>query len=338
MGVFDYFKKKPAEQPAASPEQPVPEQPAERAQSFMQRLRSAMQKTKDVLNTDIRDLFKSEGRLVDEPFLDDLFGILVRTDMGVQAAKEIRDRVGSDYRARMVHMPDILATIKTKIREIMAQAAEPIAWAANGPTVILVVGVNGSGKTTSIAKLAYRLRNTEGKSLVLGAGDTFRAGAVKQLGVWADRLGVELVEGPPNSDPASVAHRAVAKAKELGVDVCIVDTAGRLQTQTSLMQELEKIRRVITKQIPEAPHETLLVLDATAGQNGLSQAQGFSDAAKCTGIVLAKFDGTAKGGVAIPIRQRFNLPVKFVGIGEQATDLEPFNVDDYVDALFDDAL
>jgi fused signal recognition particle receptor len=204
--------------------------------------------------------------------------------------------------------------------------------------VILVVGVNGSGKTTSIAKLTHRLRNVEGKSIVLGAGDTFRAGAVKQLGIWADRLGVELVEGATNSDPASVAHRAVAKAKESGAEVCIIDTAGRLQTQTSLMQELEKIRRVITKQIPEAPHETLLVLDATAGQNGLSQAQGFSDAAKCTGIVLAKFDGTAKGGVAIPIRQRFHLPVKFVGIGEKETDLEPFNVDDYVEALFDDVV
>jgi fused signal recognition particle receptor len=334
MGVFDFFKKKeqPAEAPLASPEA------GEKQASFMERLRGALAKTKQVLNTDIRDLFKSEGRLVDEKFLDDLFAILVRTDMGVPAANEIRDRVGSDFRARMVHMPDILATIKTKIRELMAQSGAPINWAATGPTVILVVGVNGSGKTTSIAKLTYRLRNIEGKSIVLGAGDTFRAGAVKQLGVWADRLGVELVEGAANSDPASVAHRAVAKAKEIGADVCIVDTAGRLQTQTSLMQELEKIRRVITKQIPDAPHETLLVLDATAGQNGLSQAQGFSEAAKCTGIVLAKFDGTAKGGVAIPIRQRFHLPVKFVGIGEQATDLEPFNVDDYVDALFDDAI
>jgi fused signal recognition particle receptor len=332
MGIFDYFKKK--EEPA----EPAPQESGEKAPTLMERLRGALRKTKDYLNTDIRDLFKSEGRLVDEAFLDDLFAILVRTDMGVQAAKEIRDRVGSDFRARLVHMPEILATIKTKIRELMAQSGAPIAWAASGPTVILVVGVNGSGKTTSIAKLAYRLRNVEGKSIVLGAGDTFRAGAVKQLGVWADRLGVELVEGAANSDPASVAHRAVAKAKEVEADVCIVDTAGRLQTQTSLMQELEKIRRVITKQIPEAPHETLLVLDATAGQNGLSQAQGFSDAAKCTGIVLAKFDGTAKGGVAIPIRQRFHLPVKFVGIGEKATDLEPFNVDDYVDALFDDAL
>jgi fused signal recognition particle receptor len=331
MGIFDYFKKK--DEPAA--EQAAPP-PAEAKGSFLDRLRGALKKTKDVLNTDIRDLFKSEGRLVDEKFLEDLFAILVRTDMGVQAAIEIRDRVGSDYRARVVHMADILKTIKVTIRELMAQSGEPIHWAASGPTVVLVVGVNGSGKTTSIAKLAYRLKRTEGKSIVLGAGDTFRAGAVKQLGVWADRLGVELVEGAPNSDPASVAHRAVARAKELNVDVCIVDTAGRLQTQTSLMQELEKIRRVITKQIPDAPHEVLLVLDATAGQNGLSQAQGFSEAAKCTGIVLAKFDGTAKGGVAIPIRQKFNLPVKFVGIGEKETDLEPFSVDDYVEALFDD--
>jgi fused signal recognition particle receptor len=333
MGIFDYFKKK-DEPEAVAPAAPV-EGLDEPQPGFMERLRGALRKTKDILNTDIRDLFKAEGRLVDEAFLDDLFAILVRTDMGVQAATEIRERVGSDYRARVVHMSDILATIKTTIRELMAQSGEPIHWSESGPTVILVVGVNGSGKTTSIAKLAHRLRTIEQRSIVLGAGDTFRAGAVKQLAVWADRLGVEIVQGEPNSDPASVAHRAVAKTKELGADVCIVDTAGRLQTQTNLMQELEKIRRVITKQIPEAPHEVLLVLDATAGQNGLSQAQGFSDAAKCTGIVLAKFDGTAKGGVAIPIRQRFNLPVKFVGIGEKESDLEPFSVDAYVDALFD---
>jgi fused signal recognition particle receptor len=338
MGIFDYFKKK--DGPESLPQAQVESIPVASAEgsdpTFMERLRGALKKTKDVLNTDIRDLFKPEGRLVDETFLNELFAVLVRTDMGVQAANEIRDRVGSEYRARIVHMSDILATIKLKIRELMAQSGAPIAWSESGPTVILVVGVNGSGKTTSIAKLTHRLRHVENKSVVLGAGDTFRAGAVKQLAVWADRLGVELVQGETNSDPASVAHRAVAKAKELQADVCIVDTAGRLQTQSNLMQELEKIRRVISKQIPAAPHEVLLVLDATAGQNGLSQAQGFSEAAKCTGIVLAKFDGTAKGGVAIPIRQRFNLPVKFVGIGEQQTDLEPFDVDAYVEALFDD--
>jgi len=333
MGIFDLFKKKDEPQAVADSAETQ-----EKSLTFMERLRGALKKTKDVLNTDIRDLFKSEGRLVDEKFLDDLFAILVRTDMGVQAAMEIRDRVATDYRARVVHMKDILTTIKAKIRELMDQPEEPIRWAASGPTVILVVGVNGSGKTTSIAKLAHRLRTVEGKSVVLGAGDTFRAGAVKQLAIWGDRLGVEVIQGEERSDPAAIAHRTVAKAREMDANACIIDTAGRLQTQTNLMQELEKIRRVITKQVPEAPHETLLVLDATAGQNGLSQAQGFSDAAKCTGIVLAKFDGTAKGGVAIPIRQRFGLPVKFVGIGEKASDLEPFNVDDYVDALFDDAL
>ncbi len=330
MAFFDRFKKQNVVPPETAEPKPA------KLPTFMERLRGALKKTKDVLNTDIRDLFKSEGRLVDDRFLDDLFAILVRTDMGVLAATEIRDQVGYDYRARLVHMPDILGTIKTKIREIMAQSGAPIRFAEQAPTVILVVGVNGSGKTTSIAKLGHRLKKIEGKSIVLGAGDTFRAGAVKQLTIWSERLGVPCVQGEANSDPASVAHRAVAKAKELGVDVCLIDTAGRLQTQTSLMQELEKIRRVISKQIPEAPHETLLVLDATAGQNGLSQAQGFSQAANCTGIVLAKFDGTAKGGVAIPIRQRFNLPVKFIGIGEQETDLEPFNVNDYVDALFED--
>jgi fused signal recognition particle receptor len=174
----------------------------------------------------------------------------------------------------------------------------------------------------------------EGKSVVLGAADTFRAAAVQQLTIWAERIGVEIVKGEQASDPASVAHRAVAKAIELNADVCIIDTAGRLQTQTSLMQELGKIRRVTSKQIADAPHEVLLVLDATAGQNGISQARGFSEAAVCTGIVLAKIDGTAKGGVVIPIRQEFNLPVKFVGVGEQAEDLAVFNASEFVEAMF----
>jgi fused signal recognition particle receptor len=176
----------------------------------------------------------------------------------------------------------------------------------------------------------------QGKSVVLGAGDTFRAAAVEQLSIWADRVGAEIVKGDPNCDPASVAHRAVARAIESNADICILDTAGRLQTQTNLMDQLTKIRRVITKQIPDAPHETLLVLDATAGQNGISQARGFSDAAQCTGIVLSKLDGSAKGGVVIPIRQQFDLPVKFIGVGEGATDLVLFDSDKFVQALFED--
>jgi fused signal recognition particle receptor len=330
MGVFDFFKKKPT-----TPEATVVTETAAPA-GFFQRLKTALKRTTALLNTDIRDLFKSEGRLVDEDFLRELFAILVRTDMGVKCAGEIRDRVATDFRGRVVHMQEVLATVKAKIRELMSQTEEPIRWAETGPTVILVVGVNGSGKTTSIAKLSYRFRQELGKSVVLGAGDTFRAAAVEQLTVWSQRIGAEIVTGDAGSDPAAVAHRAVVRAKELQADVCLIDTAGRLQTQTNLMQQLEKVHRVIGKQIEQAPHEVLLVLDSTAGQNGLSQAQGFSEAAKCTGIVLTKFDGTAKGGVAIAIRQQFNLPVKFIGIGEKETDLEPFDVDSFVEALFDD--
>jgi fused signal recognition particle receptor len=339
MGVFDLFKKKDAAEGRAGEEAAPPASEADQAapkQGFFGMLRSALKKTHDVLNTDIRDLFKREGRLVDEPFLAELFAILVKTDMGTGPAGRIRDRIGTDFRARVVHMDEVLASVKDEIRLILQQPEQPIHLAASGPTIILVVGVNGSGKTTSIAKLAHLFRS-QGKRVVLGAGDTFRAAAVEQLTIWADRLGVEIVKGEQGGDPAAVAHRAVAKAIETTADICIIDTAGRLQTQTNLMQQLEKIYRVIGKQIPDAPHETLLVLDATAGQNALSQAQGFSTAAKCTGIILAKLDGTAKGGVIIPIRERFAIPVKFVGLGEKASDLAVFNPDQFVQALFADA-
>jgi fused signal recognition particle receptor len=337
MGIFDRFKKKPDEPPAGAGQgsAPPPDEPAPK-QGLFGMLRSALKKTTDVLNTDIRDLFKREGRLVDEQFLGDLFAILVKTDMGTGPAARIRDRIGTDYRARIVHMNDVLASVKDEIRQILAQPEQPIQLAASGPTVILVVGVNGSGKTTSIAKLANLFR-LQGKKVVLGAGDTFRAAAVEQLTIWADRLGVDIIKGEQGGDPAAVAHRAVARAIETQADICIIDTAGRLQTQTNLMQQLEKIYRVMGKLIPESPHETLLVLDATAGQNALSQAQGFSTAAKCTGIVLAKLDGTAKGGVILPIRERFAIPVKFVGLGEKASDLAVFSADQFADALFADA-
>jgi fused signal recognition particle receptor len=299
-----------------------------------QRFRQGLKKTRSILRTDIRDLFKSEGRLVDEDFLDELFAILVRTDMGGGPANEIRDRIGAEFHGRVVEMEEVLDQIRDELKKLMQQPEVPIAMAEEGPTVIMVVGVNGSGKTTSIAKLAHLFKK-EGKKVVLGAADTFRAAAVEQLAIWSDRIGVEIVKGDPGTDPASVAHRAVAEAVAGGADICIVDTAGRLQTQVNLMKELEKIYRVIEKQVEGAPHEVLLVLDATAGQNGISQAKGFSEAARCTGIVLAKLDGTAKGGVAIPIRREFDLPVKYVGQGEQLEDLALFNVDEFVGALFD---
>ncbi|MCA9106493.1 MAG: signal recognition particle-docking protein FtsY, partial [Planctomycetales bacterium] len=237
--------------------------------------RRAWQKTWSFLNTDIRDLVGKEGRLVDDDFLREFYAVLVKTDMGPGPAEKIRDAVKTNYRGRKVHMEDLIETARTTVREILGDEPLPIQFAAQGPTVILVVGVNGSGKTTSIAKLANMFRK-EGRSVVLGAGDTFRAAAVEQLGVWAERIGADIVKGKPNSNPASVAYQAVERAVQTNADVCIVDTAGRLQTQAHLMDELNKVYRVLSKVIPEAPHEVILVLDATAGQNAISQARGFS--------------------------------------------------------------
>lgn len=342
MGIFDRFKgKSDADESQSQESQPEEGQSQDEAQQasggggLFARFRKGLQKTRELLNKDIRDLFKQEGRLVDDEFLRDLFAILVRTDMGAKPATEIRDTVKNDFRARMVHMDDILDVVEKKIHSLMEQPEEPIQLAESGPTVIMVVGVNGSGKTTSIAKLA-NLFVSQGKKVVLGAGDTFRAAAVEQLTIWSERIGAKIVTGDAGTDPASVAHRAVDEAINSEADVCIVDTAGRLQTQSNLMQELSKIHRVIAKRLPEAPHEVLLVLDATAGQNGISQASGFSEAVTCTGIVLAKLDGTAKGGVVIPIRQQFGLPVKYVGVGEQPADLALFKASDFVQAMFAD--
>jgi fused signal recognition particle receptor len=302
---------------------------------FFEKFKQGLKKTAQLLNTDIRDLFKAEGRLVDEDFLNELFAALIKTDMGVQAAQQTVEEVRTAFRGRVVKMDEVLEQIKKKLKDLMKQPEEPIRFAPSGPTVIMVCGVNGCGKTTSIAKLGQMLL-ADGKRVILGAGDTFRAAAVEQLTIWAKRLGCEIVTGPQQSDPASVAHKAVARTIESAADVCIVDTAGRLQTQQNLMQQLGKIHRVLGKQIPEAPHEVLLVLDATTGQNGISQAKYFTDAVKCTGIVLAKLDGTAKGGVVVAIRQQVGLPVKYVGVGEKAEDLALFQPDSFVDALFED--
>ncbi len=304
---------------------------------FFDRIKQGLKKTGQVLNTDVRDLFKQKGRLIDEAFLDEMRAILFKTDMGYDGVEQIVAEVAKNMRGRVVMLDEVVATWKSKLKELMAQDDSPIRYAESGPTVIMVCGVNGAGKTTSIAKLAHMFRS-EGKSVVLGAGDTFRAAAVEQLGVWADRIGVDIVKGESGTHPATVAYKAVEAAIAGGRDVCIVDTAGRLQTQKNLMAELTKINTSIRKQIPAAPHEVLLVLDATTGQNGISQANNFAEAAGCTGIVLAKLDGTAKGGVVVAIRQQIGLPVKYVGVGEKHEDLALFVPDAFVDALFADAV
>ncbi len=300
---------------------------------FFAKFRQGLTKTASLLKTDVRDLFKNKGRLIDDEFLDEMRAILFKTDMGFDAVDQIVSEVATNFRGRVVTLEEVVATWKTKLAELMAQELVPIQMAESGPTVIMVCGVNGAGKTTSIAKLAHLLKS-QGKSVVLGAGDTFRAAAVEQLTIWSKRLGVEIVTGEEGAHPASVAYRAVEQTLQTGADVCIVDTAGRLQTQRNLMTELTKIQGSIRKQIPAAPHEVLLVLDATTGQNGISQASKFTEVVDCTGIVLAKLDGTAKGGVVVAIRQQVGLPVKYVGVGEQPEDWALFDAKEFVDALF----
>ncbi|WP_146523307.1 signal recognition particle-docking protein FtsY [Stieleria varia] len=317
-------------EPSTTPQKP----PAAKPTGILARMKAGLSKTRRALNTDIRDLFKSEGRLVDEEFLEQLFARLIRTDMGNGPAEEIRDEIATRFRGRVVHFEEVLDSITQQVQTMLEQQAAPLNLSGK-PTVILVVGVNGSGKTTSIGKLAYFLHNS-GKKVMLGAGDTFRAAAVQQLTIWSERIGCDIVTGASGADPASVAFQTIEKAIEMQSDVAIIDTAGRLQTQTKLMQELDKIRRVVGKKIEDAPHEVLLVLDSTAGQNALSQAKGFSEVAGCTGIVLAKLDGSARGGVILPIRKQFQLPVKFVGLGEGIEDIAEFDAKSFAHALFAD--
>jgi fused signal recognition particle receptor len=305
------------------------------------KLKSAVQKTKDVLRTDVRDLFKA-GEILDEPKLQGFEARLLKTDMGVAAADRIVAEIREQHLGRTIVLDDIWATIKSTLVELLQgeddvrydvnDPLSPLNLAATKPTVILVVGVNGVGKTTSIAKLANFLVK-QGKSVVLAAGDTFRAAAVEQLALWAGRLGCEIVRKESGTDPASVAYAGCERALETGADVLLVDTAGRLQTHKNLMVELEKIHRVLGKKVEGAPHEVLLVLDATTGQNGVRQAESFSQAAHCTGIVLAKLDGTAKGGVVVAIRQSMGIPVKYVGTGEQIDDLSLFDPNGFADEL-----
>lgn len=274
------------------------------------------------------------GRTIDEATLDELEARLLRADIGVKTATRLVEQLRKDYRAGKVSRGEqVLEYLKKELKAMWPERDRSLRFAETGPTVILIAGVNGAGKTTSIAKLAKRMRD-EGKTVLLAAGDTFRAGAVKQLEVWAERLGVDIVKGQQGGDPAAVAFDACDAAARRGVDVLIVDTAGRLHTQEPLMRQLSKIREVVAKRIPGAPHETLLVLDATSGQNAIQQAMVFNQAIELSGLVLAKLDGTAKGGVAVAIREAIDIPVKFVGVGETLDDLEPFDPDAFVEAMF----
>ncbi|MCA9321718.1 MAG: signal recognition particle-docking protein FtsY [Planctomycetes bacterium] len=274
------------------------------------------------------------GRQLDAELIDEMEDYLYSADIGPQTVGVIMDRVREAHKSKTITTTDECYTyLKDLLKEIMKGGHSGMKRAESGPTVILVAGVNGSGKTTSIAKLC-RYFGQDGKKVMLAAADTFRAAAVEQLTIWADRLGADIIKKQQGSDPASVAFDACEAARARGVDVLIIDTAGRLQTQKNLMQELEKIKRVIGKKIEGAPHEVLLILDANNGQNAIAQAEEFGKALEVTGLFLTKLDGTAKGGAVIGIRHQIDVPVRFIGVGEKAEDMEEFDADTFVEALF----
>lgn len=297
------------------------------------RLKEGLTRTRQGLVEKIQTLVTGYKK-IDEDLYEELEETLIQADVGVETTMKLVEGLRKTVRERKIEDPAQLNEIlKEKLREIMGDDPPGLNLQTQGLTVVMVVGVNGVGKTTTIGKLAAQLKG-EGRKVLLAAGDTFRAAAIDQLEIWGQRAGVEVIRHQEGSDPAAVAFDAIAAARSRKTDVLIVDTAGRLHTKSNLMEELKKVKRVISREVPEAPHEVLLVLDATTGQNAIQQAKVFSEAVEVTGIALTKLDSTAKGGVVIAIRSELNLPVKLVGLGEKIDDLRPFAASDFVDALF----
>ncbi|WP_025641065.1 signal recognition particle-docking protein FtsY [Schnuerera ultunensis] len=302
--------------------------------SFFDKLKVGLDKTRKGMTEKIDAILKSYGK-VDEELFDDLEEILVTADIGINTTMEIIDRLRDRVKVEKVTEPDrVKGLLKEEIKEIMKEARKENSLSIESlPVVILVVGVNGTGKTTTIGKLSYNLKN-EGKKVIIAAGDTFRAAAIEQLEEWSNRSGADFISHREGSDPAAVIFDGIQAAKARKADVLICDTAGRLHNKKNLMNELNKIFRVVDREYPEAQKEVLLVLDATTGQNAISQAKVFKEVCDITGVVLTKLDGTAKGGVVIALQSELGLPVKLVGIGEKIDDLQEFNVDDFVEAIF----
>jgi fused signal recognition particle receptor len=305
-----------------------------KTEAVTNKFKEGLSKTRNTFVEKVEDLMFRRKK-IDEQFYEELEEILIAADVGVNTVMQLTDYLRTEVRKRKLEeASDLQPLLMERLVELLkGDQEDDLNMAATGPTVILFVGVNGVGKTTSIGKIAHRCKE-QGKKVLLAAGDTFRAGAIEQLEVWGQRVGVDVVKQQAGSDPAAVMFDAIQAAKTRGVDVLLCDTAGRLQNKTNLMEELNKIYRVIRREIPEAPHEVLLVVDATTGQNALSQAKLFGEKSGVTGLVLTKLDSTAKGGIVIAIRQELNLPVKFVGLGEKIDDLEPFDSDQFVGALF----
>ena len=299
----------------------------------LDKLKEGLARSRDKISNSLKSVL-TLGRRIDQGLLDELEEQLISDDLGVETTSQIIEHLRQAWQEKKIaSAEEVVPFLKGELVNYWPQRDRALRFAETGPTVILVTGVNGSGKTTSVAKLAAMLSG-QGKRVVLGACDTFRAAAVEQLTIWSERAGVQIVKHQQGSDPAAVAYDACEAAVGRKADVLLIDTAGRLHTQQNLMRELTKIRDVTTRKIPGAPHEVLLVLDATTGQNAINQAKMFTEAVDVTGIMLAKLDGTAKGGVVIAIRNQTELPVKFVGVGEKVDDIEPFEPETFVEALF----
>lgn len=297
------------------------------------RIRQGFSKTRQNIVSKVEGLIKN-SRALDEDFFEELEEILIGSDIGVLTTQELIKELRRQVKENRISTPEEVKDIlKNHISSIMAEISEPLRFAPEGPTVFLMVGVNGVGKTTTIAKLAYRFKS-QGKRVLLAAGDTFRAAAIEQLQIWADRVGVEMIKHHTGADPAAVVFDALKAAKARKVEVLIIDTAGRLHTKANLMEEIAKVKRVVQREIEEGPHEVLLVLDATTGQNAVSQARSFKESTGVSGIVLTKLDGTAKGGIVIALAREMKVPVKLLGVGEGMQDLEDFSSLHFAAALF----
>ena len=302
---------------------------------FLDKFKQGLKKTRDAFSSPLRKLF-SVFRSLDDATIEELETLLIGSDVGVDATKKIVEGLRAAYKKGEIKTADeVFAWLKKDLKTRLVEHGNEVRFAPSGPTVILVCGVNGVGKTTSIAKLTALFRK-EGKRVILAASDTFRAAAVEQLSLWSERLGVDIVKHRQGADPAAVVFDAADAAVARQADILIVDTAGRLQTKENLMKELGKIRNVAARKIPGAPHEVLLVLDATTGQNAISQAEHFAAAVQVSGLFLAKLDGTAKGGIVVAIKERLKIPVKFVGLGETPEDVAKFDANEFVDALIGD--
>ena len=300
---------------------------------FFDKLKKGLTKTRESFTEKIEKIVIGYAD-IDDDLLDELEETLIMSDVGFNTTEKLMVAVRKGIKKKEINGPeDLKPFLARQISEMLTKDSDEIHMAAEGPTVMLVIGVNGVGKTTTIGKLSAFYKG-QGKSVMLAAADTFRAAAIDQLEVWGQRTGATVIKHEEGSDPAAVAFDAVKAAKARKMDVLIIDTAGRLQTKSNLMEELSKINRVIGREIPDAPHETLLVLDASTGQNAISQAELFTKAAPISGVVLTKLDGTAKGGVVIGIKDSLSMPVKWIGVGEGVDDLRPFNAEDFAKALF----